>query len=40
MIIMKTLKNIMSKKRKVLIVFDDMIVDLLSNIKLNSVIIQ
>ena len=32
MIITKTLKNICQKKRKVLIVFDDMIADLLSNI--------
>ena len=36
----ENIEEYMSKKGRVLIVFDDMIVDLLSNIKLNLVIIQ
>ena len=37
MIFIKTLKN-PNKKRKILIAFDDMIADMLSNKKLNSIV--
>ena len=40
MIFIKTQKNTTKKKRKILIVFDDMIVDMLSNKKLNQIVTE
>ena len=38
MIFIKTLKNTTHKKHKILIIFDDIIADVLSNKKLNPII--
>ena len=40
MIFIKTLKNTTQIKKKILIVFDDMIADMLSNKKLNPVVTE
>ena len=40
MIFIKTLKNTTQKKRKILIVFDDMIADMLSNKRLNPIVTE
>ena len=40
MIFMKTLKNTTQIKNKILIVFDDMIADMLTNKKLNPIVTE